>query len=64
MSLASHAPGDDRVPGQTAPRRPAVSSAPQARVSAWRAYTVVWRDGAACSRRRTWTYRTAVRPRR
>ena len=48
MSLASHAPGDDRVPGQPAPRRPAVSSAPQARVSAWRAYTVVWRDGAAC----------------
>ena len=48
MSLASHAPGDDRAPGQTAPRRPAVSGTPQARGPAWRAYTVIWRDGAAC----------------
>ena len=48
MSLASHAPGDDQAPGLPAPRRPAVSSAPQARGPAWRAYTVVWRDGAAC----------------
>ena len=48
MSLASHAPGDDQAPGRPAPRRPAVSSAPQARGPAWRAYTVVWRDGAAC----------------